>query len=55
MHPIDLLLYLSGILVPLIFGIKQHILHILFSKYHATISVVSGHDGYDFCHFSVGV
>ena len=47
MHPIDLLLYLSGILVPLSFGISQHVIHILFSKYHATISVVSGHDGYD--------
>ena len=45
MHPIEHLFYYSCTLVPFFF--KIHPFHFLMNKFHADISPVAGHDGYD--------
>lgn len=47
MHYIEHIIYFSCIFIPLIFNIQQHPIHILFNKYHALISPLPGHDGFD--------
>ena len=49
MHPIEHLFYYSCIFVPTLFfvGIKQHPIHMLFNKWHAQLSPLPGHDGFD--------
>eukprot|EP01083_Nonionella_stella_P065435 171436_1 len=47
MHPVEHLFYYSCMLVPTVFGVKQHPIHLLFNKFHATVSPLPGHDGFD--------
>jgi len=45
MHPIEHLFYYTCTLLPLIF--VSHPIHFLYAKFHADISPIGGHDGYD--------
>jgi sterol desaturase/sphingolipid hydroxylase (fatty acid hydroxylase superfamily) len=45
MHPIEHLFYYTCVLTPVVFTI--HPFHFLLNKFHADISPVAGHDGYD--------
>eukprot|EP01084_Bolivina_argentea_P002570 4756_1 len=47
MHPVEHIFYYSCMFVPTIFGIKQHPIHMLFNKFHAQLSPLPGHDGFD--------
>ena len=51
MHPVEHIIYYSCVLLPLFimlcFGLPQHGMHFLFNKFHATISPLPGHDGFD--------
>ena len=45
MHPIEHLIYYSCTLTPLVWTL--HPIHFLFNKFHADVSPLPGHDGYD--------
>ena len=45
MHPIEHFLYYSCTLTPLVWTL--HPVHFLFNKFHADVSPLPGHDGYD--------
>ena len=57
MHPIEHLIYYSCVFVPMIFTFifsakysfifKQHVIHLLFNKWHLQLSPLPGHDGFD--------
>ena len=54
MHPIEHLFYYTCMFIPTFFFlypfniyIKQHPIHLLFNKFHAHISPLPGHDGFD--------
>ena len=47
MHPFEHALYFSCVWVPSLLGVRQHPVHVLFNKWHALLSPLPGHDGFE--------